>query len=253
MFAAHLGYLTALAQRGGGHVLDADGVFACANIHPLPFIINVVARPDPDVAAAKVLDRGSAFFADQGRDRYEVLALAGRDDDLIAEAEARGMKASPPQPLQLLDAPLAPSVGPAPPGIDARWAKTSADVADVVTVTTLAHRVYGFADDVWPAIFGRDETIVAPGLGVVVASRDGEPIATAQLHLQESTGYVGWVAVVPDAGRTGLGSYVTRLVIEWGFERGMDIAVLLASPMGAPVYRRMGFRDVGGLGGAVVG
>lgn len=249
-FEAHVGYFAALTERGAGSVLDAGGVFACASVHPLPFLINVVARTDSGADAATVLENGTDFFAGHGRERFEVLALAGRDDDLIAAAVERGMKPSPPDPIQVLDAPLDASIGPAPPEVSVRWASTPADVADVVTVTTRAHRVYGFSDDVWPAIFGRDETIVASDLGVVIATRDGKPVATAQLHLSGTTGYVGWVAVVPEAGRVGLGSYVTRLVVDWGFERGIDVAVLLASPMGAPVYRRMGFRDVGGLAGA---
>ena len=85
----------------------------------------------------------------------------------------------------------------------------------------------------------------------MIIERDGEPLATAQVQMQDDTAYVGWVAVATSAGRLGLGTTVTRLVVERGFDEGATAAVLLASPMGAPVYRRMGFEDVGEVRGAM--
>ncbi len=81
----------------------------------------------------------------------------------------------------------------------------------------------------------------------VVAYDGDRPVATAQVFLSGNVAYVGWVAVVRDAMRRGLGSHVTRVVVDAGFATGKDAATLMASPIGAPVYRRMGFVDVGYL------
>ena len=244
---AHLRYMSALADRGGGRVVSDASFAAFASVHPMPFLFNAAVRTDGSGPAADFLDWAQAFFADQGRTGYTVMALDGRDDDVTSEAHARGMKVSDPEPLQSLAPPLQPASAPAPQGLDLRWAAGEADVEDVVEITRAAHRVYGFPDDVWPTIFGRPETVLADDLHVVIASRDGRPVATGQCHYTDRTAYIGWIAVVPDDGRSGLGTHVTRAVVERGFELGADSAVLMASPMGASVYRRMGFHDVGGV------
>lgn len=245
VFSAHVRYFQALTARGGGQVLDEGGVVAWAGVHPFPFLVNGAAPTDAGVDPDVVLDVTAEFFGAAGRSRYEVLALGGRDEHLVAAAAARDLETSGPSPLQLLDRPLALEAGEALAGVETRWAAAPDDVADVVGVAQRAHRVYGFPDDLWVAVFGQPETILAPDVHVVVASRDGEAVATAQVHMQGRIAYVGWVAVVPEAGRLGLGTLVTGLVVDRGFESGADTAVLEASPMGAPVYRRMGFVDVG--------
>ena len=244
---AHLRYMTALTERGGGTVTKEGGFAAFAGIHPLPFLFNSAVRADRSLPAADLFDRAAEFFAGRSRTAYSVMALQGRDEDVLAEAKQRGLDVPGPDPLQSLDQPLPPATDPLPDGVDLRWASDDSDVTAIVEIALAAHRVYGFPDDVWPAAFGRPETILSEDLGVAIASRGGQDIASGQCHLVDGTAYIGWIAVVPEAGRAGLGTLITRRVIEWGFERGADSAVLMASPMGAPVYRRMGFQDVGGL------
>ena len=242
---AHLRYMSALTDRGGGSVVSEGPFAAFASVHPMPFLFNAAVRTDGSGSAAGFLDWAQAFFADQDRPGYTVMALDGRDDDVTSEAHARGMNVSDPEPLQALDEPLPPATAPGPQGLDLRWASGVDDVADVVDITRAAHRVYGFPDDVWPTIFGRPETILADDLHVVIASRDGRPVATGQCHYADQPAYIVWIAVVPDDGRSGIGTCVTRAVVDRGFDLGADSAVLMASPMGAAVYRRMGFQDVG--------
>lgn len=253
VLAAHLRYMTALTERGGGSVVKVDGFAAFAGPHPFPFLFNSAMRTDPSLPAAAVFDRASDFFAGLSRHAYTVMALEGRDDDVIAEAKERGHEVPHTEPLQAMDPTMLLGAHAPSDGLELRWASDEADVADIVEVVTRAHLVYGFPDDVWPAVFGRPQTLLAEDLGVVIASRGNRPVATGQCHLVGRTAYIGWIAVVPEAGRGGLGTVVTRRVIEWGAERGADIAVLMASPMGAPVYRRMGFEDVGGVREVSVG
>jgi len=55
------------------------------------------------------------------------------------------------------------------------------------------------------------------------------------------------VCTLPELRRMGIGRAVTAAVIAEGRERGLRVAVLGASAMGEPVYRAMGFREVGRL------
>lgn len=243
---AHLHYLRGLTERGGGTAADLGGVMVAANVHPLPFLLNVAARTAADVEPDDVIDRVTAFFVEAGRPGFEIVALVGRDDDLVEAARRRGMQVGEhPEPLQARDALLDPNFAPAPTGVELRWAREERDVEAVIAITRDAHRVYGFPDDVWPTIFGRPETVLAGDLDVLIASRDGRDIGTAQLGHGMVPAYIGWVAVDPGAGRTGVGRYLMRVLVDRAFERGASDIGLLASPMGAPLYRALGFDDVG--------
>ena len=72
-------------------------------------------------------------------------------------------------------------------------------------------------------------------------------MAAAQVFMCADIAYVGWVSVVEKASRRGLGWLVTETVVNEGLARGANAAVLVGSPMGAPLYRKMGFVDVGAL------
>ena len=77
---------------------------------------------------------------------------------------------------------------------------------------------------------------------IVLALLDGQPVACAQLLLSHGIAGVYYVGTVEAARGRGLGELVTRAVTNRGFERGAPVVGLQASPMGEPIYRRMGYR-----------
>jgi phosphoribosylcarboxyaminoimidazole (NCAIR) mutase len=72
-------------------------------------------------------------------------------------------------------------------------------------------------------------------------------VATASALVARDVSYIAWVGTAQRAMRRGLGDAVTRAATTAGLELGAAVTALLASPMGAPVYRRMGFDGVGHL------
>jgi GNAT superfamily N-acetyltransferase len=70
------------------------------------------------------------------------------------------------------------------------------------------------------------------------------------------SGWIGALAVAPDARRRGLGTALTQASIDWLRDRGAATVSLYATPEGRPVYERMGFVAEGpstawsGTGGA---
>lgn len=81
-----------------------------------------------------------------------------------------------------------------------------------------------------------------PAVTVCLGRVDGVPVTTAMSY--ESDGYIGVyaVATIPEYRGRGYGEAIT-----WaGIARRPDLpATLQASPMGRPVYKRMGFETVG--------
>ena len=242
-FLSNLEYFRELSRRSGGTVLDEGGVTCYASPHPMPFLVNGAFRTDAAAAPAEVLSRSHEFFAQRGRD-YHLMALAGRDDDLIAAAAEAGYTVEEGgDPVQVLT--TGPVTGFDVPGVEFR-AVTDADaVDDYIAVCVDAHAAYGFPEDLFPTIFARPAAMLAPHLYPVVGYDGDRPVATATAFLSHGVAGIGWVAVVRDEHRRGLGAAVTATVTNLGLELGGRGATLMASPMGAPVYRRMGFVDVG--------
>ena len=95
-----------------------------------------------------------------------------------------------------------------------------------------------------PLLF-HDETIIAPHVAAFIAYLDAEPVACAMTLVSHRVAGVFYVATVEHARRRGLADALTRIAARTGFEMGADTAWLGASEMGAGLYRRIGFQDLG--------
>jgi GNAT superfamily N-acetyltransferase len=76
---------------------------------------------------------------------------------------------------------------------------------------------------------------------VFVAERDGAVVGASGCAHFGATGWVGAVAVVPEARRAGLGRALTEAAMDCLRERGATTIQLHATEMGRPVYQRLGF------------
>lgn len=230
-----------LARRAGGAVLDADGLMLFAGGHPLPVLVNGVLRTGSGPAAAEVLEHARAFFAPRGRG-FSVLIRAHADADLVAAAQAAGLLGLGEMPALVLDHRLADAVP--PPGVDLRPVTSAEDVAGYGEVMSAAYATYGMPLDVMPGMLNRLETLCAPHIVSFLARLDGRPVAGAMTVVTHGVAGVYWVGTTPEARGRGLAELCTRAAGNAGFDLGGRIASLQASPMGDPVYRRMGYFEV---------
>ena len=238
----------ASARTPGGAVEEGDGTFLYAGPHPLPMFVNGAIRTEPAVPAHRVVDRAQAFF--RGRNRgFSVYALVGRDEDLIEAADRAGLTAfNDPAPLMVLNGSVPPSDLPADVRIEG--VTKPKHVSDAAAVCADAYAVYGMQADVAPACL-TTRTMLVPNMAAVVAYDPEGPVATASALVTRGVSYISWVGTAQRAMRRGLGDGVTRAATAAGNDLGADTTALLVSPMGAPVYRSMGFADVGRLASRV--
>jgi ribosomal protein S18 acetylase RimI-like enzyme len=75
-----------------------------------------------------------------------------------------------------------------------------------------------------------------------VVYRGDQPLATALVIQSPDCAGVYWVGTMPSAQRLGLATACTTLATNVGFSAGASVATLQASPFGAPVYQRLGYR-----------
>jgi GNAT superfamily N-acetyltransferase len=89
--------------------------------------------------------------------------------------------------------------------------------------------------------------LTVPSFTLFIGYLSSEPVATAMLATTRSVHLAGVYSVAtrpPHRGR-GFGTALTRAALLEARAQGYDTAVLEPSPMGAPMYRRMGFEPLG--------
>ena len=88
------------------------------------------------------------------------------------------------------------------------------------------------------------EWLTYPGFSFHLAYHRGEPVATATLVASHGLAGIVYVGTVPTARGRGFGRAVVWAAIAAGRELGCQASSLWASPMGRPMYERMGFRPI---------
>ena len=136
-----------------------------------------------------------------------------------------------------------PPLGTVPDEVEVRVVADPGGVVDYGRVVALANDDPGERERA-PLLF-HDETILAPHIAAFVAYVGDEPVASAMTLVSHRVAGVFYVATVEHARRRGLGNALTRMAARTGFEMGADAAWLGASEMGAGLYRRIGFEDLG--------
>jgi ribosomal protein S18 acetylase RimI-like enzyme len=229
-----------LSRRAGGTVVDEDGLLLYTGGHPLPVLMNGCFRTDTRIPPAQVLARAERFFARHGRG-YTIVTRAHVDQELKTAAEASGLLLMGDMPDMVLDHRLPDATLPA--GVELVRVTTEQDAKDYGWVQGVAYATYGMPEDVLPASLPLD-ALHAPHIVAMLARVDGKPAAGAMVVVTHGVAGIYWVGTTPEARGKGLAELCTRAAGNAGFDRGACIAALQASPMGEPVYKRMGYVEV---------
>jgi ribosomal protein S18 acetylase RimI-like enzyme len=226
-----------MVRWSGGRIVEECGVLLVNG--PSPYL-RVAIRTDPRVDAATVVARATEFFL---ADPAGFLLLVRRpdDEDIERAALSAGFRAGWTERPMALTSP--PTPGATPAEIEVHAVEDASAVIDYGGVVARANDDPGERERA-PLLF-HDETIIAPHVGAFVAYLAGEPVACAMTLVSHRVAGVFYVATVAHARRRGLGDALTRLAARTGFEMGAGVAWLGASEMGASLYRRIGFQDLG--------
>ena len=223
----------------GGVCEESGGLLLCRGAGRLPVNPNVAMRTGPGPSAAEVLARAGAFFGARGAGFGLHLRLGPVDDDLAEAVVDRSPLASSTSPALVREASLPPVVADA--GIGA--VTDAGGVADYAVVVDEAYQSLGWPPGAPAALFGDPALLLQPHKAAFVATEGGRPLAAAYVQVTDGLGLVSWVGTVAAARGRGLGAAVTVAATNAGFGLGADAVWLVASTMGAPLYRRLGFTE----------
>ena len=204
-----------------------------------PVISNAAFRRDDSVDAGDFIARASAFFAARGR-RFSIWVRAGQaaDSDLAAAAEGAGFQAVYEMPEMLLSEELATE--PLPAGAELRRLSDEDGAPGFWEVAKAAYASNGFPPEVF-AGYTNHSGLLAENVAAFVVYLDDKPASIAMTIVSHGVAGVYWVGSVERARGLGLGRAVTVTATNSGFDLGAEIASLQASPMGKPIYTKLGY------------
>jgi len=168
---------------------------------------------------------------------------ATRPSNLGTTLEAHGFTQIGNEPGMAVDIQTLPENIPAPSGLTIEQVK---DIETLKKWCGVYAAGFGLPDFVADAFFSMGEGIGFDA-GLPFYSYIGwlksEPVATVSLFLEAGVAGIYCVATVPDARRKGIATAMTFRTLVEGRLRGYRVGILQASEMGAPVYRKLGFRE----------
>ena len=226
-----------MVRWSGGRIVEEQGILLVSG--PSAYL-RVAIRADPGVDGASVVARATEFFGAEPAG-FIVLVRRPDDDDVERAALAAGFRPGWTERPMAMASP--PSPGAVPDDVEVRRVTDAAGVVDYGRVVADANDDPGERERA-PLLF-HDETILAPHLAAFVVYGGTEAVGCAMTLVSHRVAGVFYVATVERARRRGLGDALTRLAARAGFEMGAGAAWLGASEMGAGLYRRIGFEDLG--------
>jgi ribosomal protein S18 acetylase RimI-like enzyme len=221
--------------------VGAGWVFG-AGRSPHPVISNAAFRTDDGLDPGELIERARAFFASRRRG-FALWARDGvpQDGGLADAAEAAGLKEVYAMPEMMLDRRV--EERPLAAGVELRRVASASDAAEYWEVATGAYASVGFPPEIF-AFYEGLEGLTAGNAATFIADLDGRPAAIAMTIVSHGVAGIYWVGTRDDARGHGLGWTVTATAVNAGFDLGAEVASLQASPMGEPLYRRMGFETI---------
>lgn len=226
-----------MVRWSGGTIHEQGGLLFVAG--PSSYL-RVAIRLDEAVDGPQAVRRAGEFFASSDGDHI-VLVREPADADLAGAALAAGYTpAWTERPMALHEPPaLSPLAG----DVDVRAVTSTEQVLDYGRVVADANDDPGERQRA--GLLFHDRTILVPHVEAFVAYLDGAPVSCAMTLVSHGVAGVFYVATVERARRRGLGDALTRIAARAGFSLGARAAWLGASEMGAGLYRRIGFADLG--------
>lgn len=247
----HLAWATRLAHRWqvGARLHESGGLQLHQGALPIPApFMNTMIRLDPTLAAAEALAQARAHF---GRTTpFAPMTTGHQDADLAALLREEGFH------LQADLAVMVTESAPERPPIADHWHLHTVEgrhnpegephpaLGGFIDCCAEAYASLGLPPFMTPHFFGQASAVLSPEVSLVLARQgDGPPGAVAMvLHTGEMAGLY-WVATRSEARGQGLAAACTVAATELALARGARAVALQASPMGDPIYRRLGWRE----------
>ncbi len=189
--------------------------------------------------SAEQVDAAAEAFYLPRQAPHSVWLRAHADIDLEAALRARGYQTFVTLPGMALLAD--PGTRCEPAGLEIRAVCDDRGRNDFRDVSAAAYAVYGSPTEYAGDAFSGLESLCAPHIQGFIGYLHGRAVAAAATYVTHGVAGIGWVGCIPEARGHRYAEALTWAALREGLRRGGSFANLQASPMGRPVYARMGF------------
>ena len=228
-------YWRLMAEAAGGTVWERDAVQAAIfPAAPERSVFNSVFYEDGEPLLG-ALDELAAAYDGAGVRAWTVWV---REDDVaVAEGLAAAGHALDANPRDM-GMELSELRAPEPdPEIALR------EEMDMEVLARINEVAYGWA----PGEFDVIADAEVADFRVYLAELDGRTVATAATWDHGTDCVIEWVATLPEARGRGVSSRLLAHALAEATRRGLTTTTLQATELGYPVYKRLGYRDFGGV------
>lgn len=194
------------------------------------FVFEEPTAGDLDDAVRWMLDQGEPFWVTVADSVHEAA------QDIATNRDLRSLD------IALPGMQYAPLTGLPDPQTDLQLERVT-DGSGLDEFAEIAADAFGWPVDIATQIVDT-RMLDVDALEFVVGRVDGDGVACGQLVRTGAIAGVYTIGVLEEYRRRGYGAAVTWAVIRLGRDAGCTQATLQSSPMGRPVYERMGFETV---------
>lgn len=93
-------------------------------------------------------------------------------------------------------------------------------------------------------MYETDQTIIDENVISFVIYKDERPVGSVLTTISDEVAGIYWVGVTKEARGQGLGSFLTQISTNAGFDSGKDLVILQASEAGERVYTKLGYQTI---------
>jgi GNAT superfamily N-acetyltransferase len=207
--------------------------------------LNVVFRTDlPVDGAAEIVDAAVRHFRTSGLARLSWW-VDGPDTDVGRHLAHHGLTFAAGGVAMAANLRSIEGAAPPTPGLEIERVAGQAALEGWVEVSRVGFGLPAASQKRLLELFG--PVALDPPMHTYLATLDGRPVATSQLFLGAGVAGIYNVTCLPEARGRGIGTAITRAPLLEARRQGYGVSILQASRLGYPVYRRLGFLDLGRL------
>ena len=242
-------FLAALGRGGGSEIERAAELTRYSDSAIVSPMFNGVIRTSlPPERADAVIAETLGYFAARERPlAFWWVGPSSQPADLGARLLARGLIAfDVDAPSMAADLHALPAAVPAPGGFTIERVRDEAGARAWAETFNAVYDTPAWAGQAWAEALARQGAERAP-FRLYLGRLQGRPVATSMLACAAGVAGVLGVGTLPEARGQGVGAAITLWPYLDARDDGYHVGVLFATELGRPVYRRLGFREVGAI------
>lgn len=128
-----------------------------------------------------------------------------------------------------------------PSGYTLKKVESLKGISDYAKVTKDA---FSKEDDVLSVMYGHIGILMGDNISAFVLYKDGEPVAASTTIYSDGVAGIYYLGTIEGHRGHGIGSYMTSVSTNAGFDMGADTVILQASLVGEPIYKKLGYEVI---------